>query len=269
MPVPRGTARQAAKTENQRAKGKNQKAKISALGRGPVAAGAEAPAAGGCGAGAGGGRGKPGVAGPADAGALERAGRHRPAWVGNQAKPDQGVGLRARAPAPQEPTRTPGEDAVQVPLETFQLGETAVEEAGEDGSVGGLGFGKFSAGALAVLLPGQDGLFDLEGIFGGDGDELVCRASFRGPGIAGRWVRPAERCPAGRRSSRKPPGPRRFFEAVLLKTKGFFRSGRLGPSGFLEWPPVGGAAGDPLNYYDCTGEPRRGATREAKSIVSG
>jgi transposase len=38
-----------------------------------------------------------------------RAGRPRPAWVRKQAKPDQGVGLRARAPAPQEPTRTPGE----------------------------------------------------------------------------------------------------------------------------------------------------------------
>ena len=46
--------------------------------------------------------------------------------------------------------------------------------AAEDcGHFGGLGFGKFGAGALAVLLPGQDGLFDLEGIFRGDGDELA------------------------------------------------------------------------------------------------
>jgi len=37
---------------------------------------------------------------------LDRAGRPRPAALGrNQAKPDQGVGLRAGAPAPQEPTR--------------------------------------------------------------------------------------------------------------------------------------------------------------------
>jgi len=34
---------------------------------------------------------------------LDRAGRPRPALVRNQAKPDQGVGLRARAPAPQDP----------------------------------------------------------------------------------------------------------------------------------------------------------------------
>jgi len=222
------------------------------------------------------------------------AGRPRPAWVRNQAKPDQGVGLRAKAPALQEPTRAPGEDAVQVRLETFQLGETVGEEAEEDGSVGGLGFGEFSAGALGVLLPGQDGLFDLEGIFEGDGDELagdfdgvvmdgrgdaaqgvrgdphefsevevgsaelveppdeligvgaaeaegfagallaLCRASFPDPGIAGGWVRPAERCPAGRRSSRKPLGSKRFFQVVLLKLKGFCRSNRLDPSGFLD-----------------------------------
>jgi len=37
---------------------------------------------------------------------LDRAGRPRPAWVRNQAKPDQGVGLRARAPAPQDPPGT-------------------------------------------------------------------------------------------------------------------------------------------------------------------
>jgi hypothetical protein len=36
---------------------------------------------------------------------VDRAGRPRPALVRNQAKPDQGVGLRARAPAPQGPTR--------------------------------------------------------------------------------------------------------------------------------------------------------------------
>ena len=35
----------------------------------------------------------------------DRAGRPGPALVRNQAQPDQGVGLRARAPAPQEPTR--------------------------------------------------------------------------------------------------------------------------------------------------------------------
>jgi len=166
--------------------------------------------------------------------------------------------------------------------------------AAEDGGhFGGLGFGKFGAGALAVLLPGQDGLFDLEGIFGGDGDELagdfdavvmdgwgdaaegvrgdphdfgevevgsaelvespdeligvgaaeaegfvgallaLCRASFPDPGIAGRWVRPAERCPAACRSSRKPPGSRRF-RSGFVETKGFFRSGRLDPGGVLD-----------------------------------
>jgi len=62
----------------------------------------------------------------------------------------------------------------------------------------------------------------------------LCRASFPDPGIAGRWVRPAERCPAGRRFSRKPPGSRRLFQAVLLKLKGFCRSDRLDPSGFLD-----------------------------------
>ena len=86
--------------------------------------------------------------------------------------------------------------------------------------------------AEAEVLPAEVFPGEAEGFVGGL--LALCRASLPDPGIAGRWVRPAERCPGTCRSSGKPLGYKRFFQVVLLKLKGFSRFGRLGPSGFLD-----------------------------------
>jgi hypothetical protein len=73
---------------------------------------------------------------------LDRAGRPRPALVRNQAKPDQGVGLRARAPAPQD---SPGHSLS--PLR-FTNGRTAME-----GCEAALWVGRCAHSAAAAVRP--------------------------------------------------------------------------------------------------------------------